>query len=122
MKSLWPYYMGWGGLYLENQAVLAYSVFTVLQEFSDHASVVGYALCGGRTVFKTQEYFEKYIRDNPDVLHCWDDYDHQNPTPARQMKKLDFVAQFNPVEGGKARVVSVYTGTHSDPIGWFKQL
>lgn len=121
-KSLWPYYMGWGGPHLENQAVLAYSVLTVLTEFSIHASIVGYALCGGRTVFKTHQYFEKWLRDNPDVLHSWDDYYHENPTAPRRMKAGDFVAIYDPSEGGCARVVSVYTGTNVNPIGWFQQL
>ncbi len=116
MKSLFPYEMGWGGLLLENQAMFAYKVYILLNEYASLAEVVWPRMVSGWTAKKTQEWFN-YMLDQG-ILSYWAMDIGGAP---RQMVPGDLVLFHGP-DMGACRIKSVYTGTNTPPMGWYRQI
>ena len=115
-----PYYMAWGGPWMENQALMAYTVYVVLQQMHEHANLIWNQLSLGWTAWRTYLWFNNiWLSGHPDELKVWDDLS-EDP---RYMKPGDLALYCNYAgDHGAMRIKSVYTGTQVLPIGWFMPL
>jgi hypothetical protein len=109
--ALYPYYMGWGGTYLENQAVVAYSAFTSQNHRAANAHLIWEKLSRGWTARDTYNW----IRDVWIPAHAEDipmsDVDPPNWRPYQ-------IADLNLICGpdfGTMRLKTVYTADNSRP-------
>ncbi len=119
-KSLYPYYMGWGGPYLENQALLVYTCFTRTSDRAKNAELIWEKLALGWSIRATRNWIRDFwLPDHASEIQMstdgGDDPIWRNPT----------ISDFNLIcgeDGGAMRLKSVYTGTHSLPVGWHRSL
>ncbi len=112
---LYPYYMGWGGPYLEDQALLAHRYSVYLAEYYGIASRIWMPMSTGATAYRAVAEFSQYITDNPDEYHT-----EQN-NQLRSMVPSDLNLVCGP-DNGTMRIKSVYTGTNVASIGWYRPL
>lgn len=115
----YPYYMAWGGPWMENQALMAYTVYVMLQQYAQHVELIWSKLAQGWTARATQAWFDEiWLEENPFELEVKDDASGWRP-----MKPGDLALYCN-VNGdrGAMRLKSVYTGTQVAPIGWYRPL
>ncbi|MBX7132006.1 MAG: hypothetical protein K1X67_04930 [Fimbriimonadaceae bacterium] len=115
----YPYYMAWGGPWMENQALMAYGVYVLLKQLAQHAYLIWSKLAEGRTAWKTQQWFNVvWLEENPEQLVVSDDGESE-----RFMKPGDLALYCNyNGDHGAMRLKTVYTGTNTDPIGWYMPL
>lgn len=122
---LYPYYMGWGGVYLENQAVLAYSAYLLTTDRINNAYIVWPWLAHGYTARSTWAWIrDEYLPTNAYGLQVSDSGessvdDWRTPT----------IGDFNLICGpdnGAARLKTVYTGDQVLPLTstnpWYRPL
>ncbi len=123
-KVLYPYYMGWGGPELENQALLAYTVFTSQSHRAKNAELIWQKLAVGWTARATLYWMEntwlpQHAGQDPIALPM---SDVDDPPVWRDAWIGDFNLICGP-DGGAMRLKTVYTGNHTPPTSfttpWF---
>jgi len=125
VAALYPYYMGWGGVYLENQAVLAYSVFLRSSDRDDNARIVWGRMSQGHTARATRTWIrDSYLPSNSYGLQV-SDLGKEPITDWRDPTISDFNLICGP-DNGAARLKTVYTGDQMPPTSattpWFRPL
>jgi hypothetical protein len=118
--SLTPYWNAWGGVYMEDQALMAYSVYVSMSQVDQLALRVWSKLSQGKTAMTALVEFNLWLTSNPGTLKAWDVYNTKSD-PSRDMLPGDMVLYYGD-DNGSMRVKSVYTGTNVLPIGWFYQV
>lgn len=116
-KCLYPYYMGWGGPELENQAVFAYSVYVYLDEYYRLAEAIWPRMVYGWTAGMTKEWFDEMLL----LGHLKFDAKDFGGHAIRPMAPGDLVL-LHGQDLGACRIKTVYTGTNTPPIGWYRQM
>lgn len=121
IRVAYPYYMAWGGLWMENQSLMAYAVGILLKDCDWHADEIWSRMSQGWTAYYTQQDFDHYISDPANSRLGINVIDSAG---TRVMWPGDLACFYNPVEGGCTRVVGVYTGTNALPVSgqWFLQI
>lgn len=120
IRVCYPYYMQWGGVWMENQAMMAYTCYVPTSEADDNANLIWGDLAAGYTARSAQIMFESDIINTPGLLHAWTTYSAgPPPTPWRDMVPGDLALFYDPTEGGCMRVKTVYTFNNVAPVGWF---
>lgn len=116
----YPYYMAWGGPWMENQALMAYKVYIPEKQLSEHAALIWNKLAEGQTARHTRDWFDEiWLEENPGEFRVWDEH----PGPLRDMAPGDLALYCNyGGDQGAMRLKSVYTGTQVAPIGWYRPL
>ena len=107
--ALWPYYMGWGGPYLEDQALLGYREGVYLGEYSGLATMIWEDLVVGKTAGKAVDEFNTFLTTFPGVFHSIDLIGERDMVPAD-------VALYG---DATMRLKTVYTGSHAPPTRWY---
>ncbi len=114
--ALWPYYMGWGGPYLEDQALLGYKECVKLAEERGLAEKIWEYLAVGHTAFNAVETFKQFLAANPGVFHSSDIHGTRNMVAADVKLYGD----------GAMRLKTVYTGNYAPPTSpttpWYSSL
>ncbi len=117
-KALYPYYMGWGGGYLENQAVLTFTNFSQTVQRWKNSELIWEKLALGWTVGAVRAWLrDVWLPSNPGVIKMSND---TSPTWRNAT-----ISDWNLICGedqGAMRLKSVYTGTNSPPANWFRSL
>ena len=109
---LYPYYMGWGGLYLEDQALIAYTCFTSQNHRARNSELVWAKLALGWTAYYTREWIKnQWLPEHASEIPM---SDVNNPPVWRDMTIADLALYCGP-DGGAMRLKSVYTGNHALP-------
>ena len=121
----YPYYMAWGGPWMENQALMSYTIYTYLPDYATHTDKIWGKLALGWTAAKTKQWFnDVWLPLNPEVLRVAD-VDPGDGGSWRWMEPGDLALYCNQGPGGDMgamRIKTVYTGNHNDPAGWFMPL
>ena len=120
IRACYPYYMAWGGPWMENQALMAYKVYIPEKQLSEHAALIWNKLAEGQTARHTRDWFDEiWLEENPGEFRVWDEH----PGPLRDMAPGDLALYCNyGGDQGAMRLKSVYTGTQVAPIGWYRPL
>jgi hypothetical protein len=111
IRACHPYYMAWGGPWMEDQALMAYTVYIRTGDVSIHADKIWSNLAQGWTAGYTQGWFDTiWLDENPGVLRVWDVY----PGTPRDMAPGDLALYCGP-DAGAMRLKTVYTGNNELP-------
>jgi hypothetical protein len=118
-SALYPYYMGWGGQYLENQALLAYTCYTRVADRIKNAHLVWERLSQGWTIRAVWDRIKnEYLPGNAYGIEMSDNGDGD----FREMLIEDLSLICGP-DNGAMRLKTVYTGDHAPPMSkttpWF---
>lgn len=121
LAACWAYYMAWGGVWLEDQALFAYGVLVPLGGEGGeaaHAEAIWSRMVLGYTALWTQADILAKVELRQLVLlvmdHGADEY--------RLMKEGDLKLYDSRSEHGACRIKTVYTGTNVVPVGWFRPI
>lgn len=121
-KSLFPYYMGWGGPYLENQALMAYTSYTSTNHRAKNAELVWAKLSIGWTANYTREWIRIVWLPSHAPEIPMSDVD----PPVWRAMEIGDLALYCGEDNGTMRLKTVYTGGNELPSSpttpWYKAL
>lgn len=126
VRACYPYYMAWGGPWMENQALLAYTCYTSQNHRAMNAELIWSKLALGWTARGAWLWLRDF------VLPEWHETDHHelpmsdaNPPAWRDADIGDFALYSGPDQGA-VRLKTVYTGDNLLPatptIPWYRPL
>lgn len=113
-KALYPYYMGWGGPYLENQALWGYTCYTRVSDRISNTEVVWQKLVVGWTARATWNWVRDFYLPTNGYGIQMSDAGGDPPTDWRDPVIGDYALICGP-DNGAMRLKTVYTGNDTPP-------
>ncbi|GIV02936.1 MAG: hypothetical protein KatS3mg015_1766 [Fimbriimonadales bacterium] len=114
VRACYPYYMAWGGPWMENQALMAWRPEVLLKDYETLTAEILGPMSEGQTAAFAHAEFNKRLSSG--VL----EFDVIDNGVIRPMVPGDLALYAGPEEYGCVRIKSVYTGTNAPPVGWYR--
>ncbi len=120
IRFCYPYYMDWGGPWMEDQALISYRCFIYLEDEAQIANLIWSKMGAGWTARGAHDEFNDWIKLNPGVIQASDTFggDRRDMVPGDQ-------TLYCGNDMGAARINSVYTGANyppAFPAPWYRTI